>query len=265
MTAESLYYTSLLALKSVATGSTLPTLAVAVSTLFLFSPYAPCESLVDSALRFFIGNDSNTPGFDLDKARPRPVGPEFKVTVMNSIPKEGRITKFNKTQLRKLASLDPILRLHKRESVYEYVVFKAVPLPFAFIGLNHRVALLISDAALDLLDVKELQATVAHEIGHEYVWSEYLEAERRNDERRLKELELICDGVAILTMRRAGIDPAALLTAANKITKFNALSTGPAGNAHRYPSDGERRRFAQAIIAGTGSPQPASPSTGGRK
>ena len=70
-----------------------------IRSIFRRSPYAPCESLVDSALRFFIGNDSNT----------------------------------NKTQLRKLASLDPILRLHKRESVCEYVVFKAVPLPFAFI------------------------------------------------------------------------------------------------------------------------------------
>ena len=249
MTAESLYYTTLRALKSFATGSKLPTLTVAVSGLFLFSPYAPCESLVDSALRFFIGNDSNTPGFDLDKARPRPVGPGFKVTVMNSIPKEGRITKFNKTQLRKLASLDPILRLHKRESVYEYVVFKAVPLPFAFIGLNHRVALLISDAALDLLDVKELQATVAHEIGHEYVWSEYLEAERRNDERRLKELELICDGIAMLTLRRAGLNTAPLLTAAEKFTNYNRLSTGPPANAYRYPSADERNRFAQSISA----------------
>jgi hypothetical protein len=151
--------------------------------------------------------------------------------------------------LRKLASLDAILQLHQRESVYEYVVFKAEPLPFAFIGLNHRVALLISDAALDLLDVEELQASVAHEIGHEYVWAEYLEAEKRNDERRLKELELICDGIAILTLRRAGLNPSPVLTAAQKITNYNRLSTGPAANAYRYPSADERNRFAQAIRA----------------
>jgi len=249
MTSKSLLYTTKRAFKSVVTGSKLPTLAGAASCLFLFSPYAQCESLVDSALRFFIGNDSNTPGFDLDKARPQPVGLEFKATVLNSLPKEGRITKFKETQLRKLASLDAILRLHQRQSVYEHVVFKSTPLPFAFIGLNHRVALLISDAALDLLDVEELQATVAHEIGHEYVWAEYLEAEKRHDERRLKELELICDGIAILTLRRAGLNPAPLLTAAQKITNYNRLSTGPAANAYRYPSADERNRFAQAIRA----------------
>jgi hypothetical protein len=100
-----------------------------------------------------------------------------------------------------------------------------------------------------LLDVEELQASVAHEIGHEYVWAEYLEAEKRNDERRLKELELICDGIAILTLRRAGLNPAPLLTAAQKITNYNRLSTGPAANAYRYPSADERNRFAQAIRA----------------
>ena len=67
MTSKSLHYTIQRAFKSVVTGSKLP---VAASCLFLFSPCAQCESLVDSALRFFIGNDSNTPGFDLDKAGP---------------------------------------------------------------------------------------------------------------------------------------------------------------------------------------------------
>jgi len=249
MTSKSLHYATQRAFKSVFTGSKLPPLAVAASGLFLFSPCAQCESLVDSALRFFIGNDSNTPGFDLDKARPRPVGLEFKATVLNFLPKEGRISKFKETQLQKLASLDAILQLHQRQSLYERVVFESTPLPFAFIGLNHRVALLISDAALDLLDVEELQASVAHEIGHEYVWAEYLEAEKRNDERRLRELELICDGIAILTLRRAGLNPARLLTAAQKITNYNRLSTGPAANAYRYPSMGERNRFAQVIRA----------------
>jgi hypothetical protein len=216
--------------------------------LLLFSLCAQSENLVDSALRFFLGNDSTIPGFDLDKARPQPVTPELKAIVLSSLPKEGRVTKFKEPQLRKLASLDAILQLHQRESVYEYVVFKAVPLPFAFIGLRHRAALLISDAALDLLDVEELQASVAHEIGHEYVWANYLEASQRNDEHRLKELELICDGIAILTLRRVGLGPAPLLTATERITDFNRLNTGPAANAERYPSADERRRFAQAVV-----------------
>jgi hypothetical protein len=207
------------------------------------------EDLVDTALKFFLATDSNTAGFDLDKARPQPVTSEYKATVLNWLPKEGRITNLKEQQLRKLASLDAILQVHQRQAVYEYVVFKAVPRPYEFIGLNHRVALLISDTALNLLSVEELQASVAHEIGHEYVWTDYLEASERNDERRLKELELICDGIGILTLQRAGLRAAPLLTAAEKVANYNRLSTGPAANGHRYPTPDERKRFAQGIRA----------------
>jgi hypothetical protein len=184
---------------------------------------------------------------------------------VEALPKEGRITKLKEPQRQKLDSLGIVLRLHQRQSIYEFAIYESTPKPFAFIGLHQRAVLLISDIALNLLTGAELEASVAHEIGHEYVWAEYLDAARRNDDRRLKELELICDGVAILTLRRAGINPAALLTAAEKIARFNASSTGPSANAHRYPSEKERKRFAQAIIVGSGSPRPAPPSTGGRK
>jgi hypothetical protein len=181
------------------------------------------------------------------------------------LPSEGRITKLNEPQRQKLDSLGLVLRLHQQQPIYEFAVYESAPKTFAFIGLHQRAVLLISDIALNLLTAAELQASVAHEIGHEYVWADYLEAARRNDDRRLKELELVCDGVAILTMRRAGIDPAALVTAAEKIARFNGVSTGPSANGHRYPTDDERRRFAQAITVVSGSPRPAPPSTGGRK
>jgi hypothetical protein len=223
-----------------------------LATAILLTP--PCcsnahgQSVVDSALRFFVGNDSSTAGFDLDKSRPQPVPPDFRARVLEGLPKEGRITKLKEPQRQKLDSVGLVLRLHQRQPIYEFAIYESAPKPFAFIGLHQRAVLLISDIALNLLTAAELQASVAHEIGHEYVWAEYLEAARGNDDRRLKELELICDGVAILTMRRAGIDPAALITATGKIARFNVSSTGPSGNAHRYPSDGERRSFGQAIM-----------------
>ncbi len=223
-------------------------LAAAVIGLSLFSTSTRAEDLIDAALKFFLANDSNTAGFDLDKSRPQPVTSDYKAMVLNSLPKEGRLTKLNELRQRKLDSLGAVLRLHQRQSVYDFAVFESAPKPFAFIGLHQRAVLLISDAALDLLDAEELQASVAHEIGHEYVWAEYRDATQRHDNLRLKELELICDGVAILTLRRVGLDPALLPTAAEKITNFNLLSTGPAWNAERYPSAGERRRFAQAVV-----------------
>jgi hypothetical protein len=57
---------------------------------------------------------------------------------------------------------------------------------------------LISKSALALLDSDELQAAVAHEIGHEYVWAKHEAAWEQKDSRRLQELELFCDGVATL-------------------------------------------------------------------
>ena len=221
--------------------------AAAVGFL-LFGLSAHSENLVDSALRLFLGNDSNTAGFDLDKSRPQPVGSDMKALILASLPKEGLVQKLPDPLRRKLDSLQAVLRVQQRQSVYEVHVFESGPKAFAFVGLHERAVLLVSDAALILLNAEELQASAAHEIGHEYVWAEYSEAAQRHDNHRLKELELFCDGVAILTLRRVGLDPAPLLTATEKIANFNLLSTGPAWNAERYPSAGERRRFAQAIM-----------------
>src|SRR6185436_1506668 len=168
--------------------------ALAMGAL-LFSPSAQSQSEVDSALRLFLGPDSNTFAFDLDKARPQPSNHRFH---------EDSVRDLNKIQLQKLAAVKLILRLHQRETVYAVRVYEA---PQAFVGTQFGAVLLISTVALRLLEAEELQALVAHEIGHEYVWREFQDAARRRDNRRLRELELFCDGVAILTLRRAGVDP----------------------------------------------------------
>jgi hypothetical protein len=222
--------------------------SAAAVCLSLFSPCAHSETLVDSALRLFLGNDSNTVGFDLEKSRPQAVSEAFKSAVVAGLPREGNIYKIKESERRKLESLDLVLREHQRQSVYVVRVFKSEPKPYAFVGLHERAVVLISDSALSLLNAEELQASVAHEVGHEYVWMENLEATKRHDNRRLKELELFCDGVAILTLRRTGLDPGPLLTAAEKVSNFNALSSGPVGNSERYPSADERRRFALAVV-----------------
>jgi hypothetical protein len=195
----------------------IPRLARAAIGVLVFSASARSESLVDSALRFFLGNDSNTHEFDLDKARPKPVAPDLRALILAALPTEGRIRKVQEPLQVKLESLEAVLRLQQRNSVYEICVFHATPKPFAFVGLHERAAVLISDAALSLLSAAELQASVAHEIGHEYVWTTYIETARRRDNRRLKEIELFCDGVAILTLRRVGLGAEPLLTAAERI------------------------------------------------
>jgi hypothetical protein len=104
---------------------------------------------------------------------------------------------------------------------------------------------------LTLLDPDELQAVVAHEIGHEYVWAEYRTARDQNDLRRLKELELFCDGVATVTLHLAGLNPTRLLAGLEKVIRFNWQRLGPALNEAHYPPLAERKRFIQAVIAWT--------------
>ena len=84
----------------------------------------------------------------------------------------------------------------------DWYVIKAIDLPQAVIVLHARALLLISAPAIALVNAAELQAMAAHEIGHEYVWIEWNRARQRADRERLKELVLVCDAIAAVTLRQ---------------------------------------------------------------
>lgn len=115
-------------------------------------------------------------------------------------------------------------------------------------ALHARAVVLVSEPALDLLDPEELQALVAHEVGHEYFWSEYFRARRDDDRSLLQTLELLCDGLAIVTLRRAGMDPRRLTSALEKTSRYNRERFGAARNEEDYPAIGERRRFGRRLV-----------------
>ena len=229
-------------------------LAAAALGLFLFHPSARSESPGDAALRSLLGKDSSTFPFDLDRSRPSAVTSEFKARVLGELPQEGRVQKLDEPERRKLASLEPVLRVQQRHLVYEITVCRARQ---ALVALLDRSILLISDKALKLLSSEELQALVAHEIGHEYVWGQHREAEKHQDSFRSKELELFCDGIAILTLRRVGVDPQNLLTGLSKLSIFNRTRVGVPDNGAYYPSFDEREKFARAMMRWAGGAGPA--------
>jgi hypothetical protein len=136
--------------------------------------------------------------------------------------------------------------LRATDSVY---VIKVIAVPQAAIGLHGRAVLLISETALTLLGADELQAMVAHEIGHDYVWLEYERAFGLADRNRLKELELVCDGIAIVTLHGLGMDPSRLMAGVEKISRFNRERFGTANNEGSYPTLAHRRAFARALTA----------------
>jgi hypothetical protein len=66
---------------------------------------------------------------------------------------------------------------------------------------------------------------------------------------RLKELELVCDGIAIVTPHGLGMDPSRLMAGVEKISRFNRERFGTAINKGSYPTVRQRRAFARALPA----------------
>jgi hypothetical protein len=184
----------------------------------------------------------------LKTARPEPVSAEDKARALRSLPEEGEVTILNTAARQKLAALIEVLRATERDSVYE---IKVIALPQAAIALHARAIILISEAALTLVDADELQALLAHEIGHEYVWTERERAFQLADHIRLKDLELVCDAIAIVTLHGLGMDVSRLMTGIQKISRFNRERFGTARNERDYPTVAQRRAFARGVATWT--------------
>jgi hypothetical protein len=209
------------------------------------------DSVLDTALHFFTRHEAAGILERLDSVRPAPLSTAQRELVLTTLPSEGEITRLNAVQRQKLAAVRPVLEIHGREAVY---VVKVVDVTGAFVGLHARTVVLVSDLALDLLDAAELQAFVAHEIGHEYFWNEYVQARRDDDQPRLRELELLCDGVAIVTLRRAGVDPARLTSGLEKVLGYNRAQFGATLNEDHYPAIADRRMFGRRLVAWLAGP-----------
>jgi hypothetical protein len=227
--------------------------ACGVATLFSACPalFAREGPVLETALHFFTRQDAAGVVERFETVRPAPVTPAEREGVLATLPADGEVRDLDRAQRQKLAAARRVLELHGRETVY---VVKVIAVPQAAVALHARAVVLISEPALDLLDPEELQALVAHEVGHEYFWREHLRARRDDDRPRLRTLELLCDGLAIVTLHRAGIDPARLTSALEKLCRYNRDRFGAARNEDDYPDLGERRRFARRLAEWLGVP-----------
>ena len=193
----------------------------------------------------------------LDTNRPKPVSRQHKAHLLSKLPAKGEVINLDDSVRRKLAGLSRLLQRTERDSVY---AIKVIDVPFARVTLYERTAILISKTVFTLLDAEELQALVAHEIGHEYVAVDYERASAREDHRRLKDLELLCDAIAIVTLHGLDMDPSRLTAGIEKITRDNRRLFEAAVDERNYPALSERRQFARAVTAwvARASPQGSS-------
>ena len=150
----------------------------------------------------------------------------------------------NEDQKRKLSALHALLALHARKDVY---VVKVINVPQAWTGLYGRGVLLISAPLLKVVSSGELQALVAHEIGHEYSWAAWHSAQAAGQKDRMHEIELTCDAIAVITLQKLGADPNLLISALDRVGRFNRDHFGSAIDQTSHPSLPERRALVKQL------------------
>jgi len=212
----------------------------------LSAPNVYCQSREWSTPRGLLAMECRAFLEWLESARPEPVTAHAKARALSALPAEGQIGLLNDSQRQKLAAVRTLLSATGRDGAYE---IKVVDIPMARVGVYERAAILISEHALIVLEAEELQALVAHETGHEYFTADYDRALGRQDKPRLKELELMCDAVAIVTLERLHIDSARLVSAVEKITRYNELHRPGRIDESGYPTLSERRAFVRQVVA----------------
>jgi hypothetical protein len=198
----------------------------------------------DRALRYF----TETRGLSLDRylktLRPPGISAEAKARSLAMVRGQDIVTPSAARQA-KLDALQPLLEYLERDSITDVRVLRV---GLAWSGLLQGAAVLVSEEAIDLLGVEELQAVVAHELAHEYFAGEYERARVAQEYDTVKEIELRCDAVSIVTMMSLGREPEALLSGVSKLTRFNERH-GYSNSRVLDPTVEERTRFGRAIIA----------------
>jgi hypothetical protein len=217
------------------------TLLMAMTVAVRAADQRKLSNPVKFVLEYFEKHDGLSIDEFLDRMRPAPIDLSRRAGVIAAMP-PGAIPP-DAQSLAKMSLGDEVLAYHRRRGLIAFTIVKVAP---AFIGLHGRSLILVSANILPLLTKEEFAALVAHEVGHEYVWAEYRDAEERHDHARIRELELRCDGIAVLTLRRLGIDVQRLVRALQVVTWYNR-ELGVDGNAIDYVSPGERRAFIDAM------------------
>ncbi len=213
--------------------------------------WAQGQGLLVSDLHDIVASDQAAFIQRLDEARPAPVTPEAKAMVLKSLPPEGEITTLNASAKGKVTALHPVLRATQRAGVYE---IKVIDIRQAAVAIHGRAVILISKPALEILETDQLRALVAHEAAHEYVWKSWEDATKRDDWKQLQQLELVCDGIAVVILHQLGLEVSSLIGGIERITQWNLLRFGRPLNERKHPTPAERREFARDVAAWISSP-----------
>ena len=194
---------------------------IAALTLTSTPAFAQLRSTISS--QELVGMDPLALARLVDESRPTPVSAAARAQVLAALPTQGVVRDLDDGERRKLAGIAPVLEVAQRGSVYAIVV---IDVPDAFVGLHERTVVLISRSALRAMSADELRGALAHEAAHEYVQEEYQRAQAEDRRRRLQDLELVCDILAVMTLRAIGQEARSLPAAIEKLQRFNRFHFG---------------------------------------
>jgi hypothetical protein len=185
----------------------------------------------------------------LKRIRPRGASAEAKARSLTLVSEEELVQPSAERQA-KIAALQPVLDYLERSDMS----IKIGRMGRAWAGFLDGAAVLVSEEAIDIWTAEELQAIVAHELAHEYFSAEYGAARRDRHYDTVKEIELRCDAISIITMRTLDLHPEALLSGVSKVTRFNERR-GFRNFQTLTPSLEERTSFGRAMLELTGEPR----------
>jgi len=207
------------------------------------APKAPLGIITRKTLEYF--RQISDQGFNdfLRNIRPEKISPTSRAQMLSLLRKEDLVTPSAEGQA-KLDALAPILGYHERNSVIEIKVLRVRQATTAFLA---GAAVIVTEPALEILTREELQAVVAHELAHEYFWKEYELARRHQQRQVMQELELRCDGIAVITLVRLDLSPESLISAVTRLTRFNERK-GISTTSDIYLSLDDRFHFIHSII-----------------
>lgn len=166
-------------------------------------------SELDEALSFLKEKGealASMPVYRLAGTKQQDIAPQIADTVISS----GESAK----RLEKIA--EKILGYHKLSEECAVVLFESeVPTVFTY----RLRSISFSTSIFKILTDDEAAALIAHEIGHLFLGKELAESRDNKDDRLARIIELKCDVISLITLKKLKINPAVLITAIKKLIR----------------------------------------------
>jgi hypothetical protein len=213
--------------------------------------YQANEAEIETAFRLFSGKSLDAFFAYLNEVRPKPRAVDdecrqgLQTRAFAMAVSQSRITPVHLRSYQQ--SFAQILKLHDRANILEIEIFEHDQ-PYVMVHCGSLI--MVSSRSVELARSEAgLIGIIAHEVAHDYLSSPELIKRLDTDSRLGREIELVCDGIAVATLVRLGLDPADYAVALS----HNILSNDEIRRLNRgdmlYPSLPARLKMISLVTA----------------